>query len=432
MAQAPTPTLSDPASPAQPQASAPAARRGTNLPRMGDFNRSVIFDAIRRAPEGRSRVELVEMTGLSTQTVSNIARRLLDDALIVEAGKTSAAGLGKPRTILRLNPDGLYAAGVHIDPAVMTFVLLDLTGRVVAHSRLKTPKAADPDHVMARIHDRFEQLVADSGIAREKIVGLGLAAPGPIDQERGTIVDPPNLHGWHRVPLRDALERSTGLPVLVDKDVTAAAVAETWVGGESGTGSFVFFYIGTGIGAGLVLDDELMRGVSGNAGEIGHIVADPDGPPCFCGQRGCIAVTITPQAMVDEAEDAGVLAPAPHETPREIDAQFDLLCEAAAAGDASAAAILDRAADRTARTVAVLTNLLDVDRVVFGGPFWARLEARYLERIPPHLDEYSATAALRRIEVAGTGVGDDVAAIGAASLVLERSFTPSATRLLLG
>lgn len=409
------------------------ARRGTNLPRMGDFNRSVIFDAIRRAPEGRSRVELVEMTGLSTQTVSNIARRLLDDELIVEAGKTSAAGLGKPRTMLRLNPVGLYAAGVHIDPAVMTFVLLDLTGQVVAHARHRTPDASDPAHVMERIRDLVERLVADSGIARDKIVGLGLAAPGPIDQERGTIVDPPNLHGWHRVPLRDALEDATGLPVLVDKDVTAAAVAETWAGGASGAGSFVFLYLGTGIGAGLVVGDELVRGVSGNAGEIGHIVADPDGPVCSCGLRGCIAVTITPQAMVEEAERLGVLrADAARESAPEIDAQFDRLCAAADAGNAVAAGILDLAADRTAHAVAVITNLLDVDRVVFGGPFWARLEARYLARVTPRLGEYSATAALRELEVVGTGVGEDVAAIGAASLVLERTFAPTANRLLLG
>lgn len=413
------------------RAPAPAARRGTNLPRMGDFNRSVIFDAIRRAPEGRSRVELVDITGLSTQTVSNIARRLLDEGLIVEAGKTSAAGLGKPRTLLRLHPEGMYAAGVHIDPAVMTFVLLDLTGNVVAHARARTPKANEPGLVMRRIHDRFEKLVTDSGVAREKIVGLGLAAPGPIDQERGTIVDPPNLHGWHRVPLRDSLERATALPVLVDKDVTAAATAESWAGGESGTGSFVFFYLGTGIGAGLVLGDELMRGVSGNAGEIGHIVADPEGPPCDCGRRGCIAVTCTPLALVIEAERLGTIPEAPHDAARDVDAQFTLLCRAASAGDVTAGDILDRAADRTARAIAVLTNLLDVDRVVLGGPFWARLSARYLERIPPLLGEYSATASLRSVAVVGTGVGEDVGAVGAACLVLGRVLMPSAARLLL-
>ena len=411
------------------------ARRGTNLPRMGDFNRSVVFDAIRRAPEGRSRVELVEMSGLSTQTVSNIARWLLDQELIVEAGK-ERAGIGKPRTLLRLNRTGMFAVGVHIDPAVMTFVVLDLVGGVVAHSRMRTPKANRPERVMALIHDGIEQLIADSAVPRDKIVGVGVGAPGPIDQERGTIVDPPHLVDWHRVPLRDALEASTGLPVLVDKDVTAAAVAETWAGGPSGAGSFVFMYLGTGVGAGLVMHDELMRGVSGNAGEIGHIVTDPDGPVCWCGQRGCVAVTCTPQAMVEAAERAEIIPETRHAATlqrdaRDVDAQFTRLCRVAAGGDAAAGDILNRAAERTARAVAVLTNLLDVDRVVFGGPAWQRVSDRYLERIPPLLDEFSATGALRRVPVVGTGVGDDVGAVGAACLVLEHTFTPSAARLLL-
>ena len=407
------------------------ARRGTNLPRMGDFNQSVVFDAIRRSPEGRSRVELVAATGLSAQTISNVVRRLLESGLVQEAGKASS-GLGKPRTMLRPNPDGMYAAGVHIDPAVMTFVVLDLTGQVVVHSRKRTPIANDPGRVMASIHDGLDRLIGSSGVRRQKIVGLGVAAPGPIDVARGTIVDPPHLLGWHRVPLRDALAESTDLPVLVDKDVTAAAVAEIWTGGANGVGSFVFFYIGTGIGAGLVIDDEVMRGVSGNAGELGHIVVDPGGPPCTCGLRGCIAVTCTPQALVAEAERIGVLADTRLRSgAHDVDVRFTQLCELAGAGHAGALDILERSSARTAKAVSVLTDLLDVDRVVFGGPFWQRLAPYYLERIPKLLDELSVTRSIRNVPVVGTGVGEDVGAVGAACLVLERTLGPSATRLLL-
>ncbi|WP_448811233.1 ROK family protein [Agromyces bauzanensis] len=402
---------------------------------MGDFNRSVIFDAIRRAPNGRSRVELVEITGLSTQTVSNIARWLLDQDLIVEAGKAHS-GVGKPRTLLRLNPTGMYAAGVHVDPAVMTYVVLDLAGGVVAHARRETPEANEPEQVMRLIREGIERLIDESGVARDQLVGLGVAVPGPIDHDHGTIVDPPHLIGWHHVQLRDSLEQAIGLPVLVDKDVTAAAVAETWAGGANGTGSFVFLYLGTGVGAGLVLGDELMRGVSGNAGEVGHIVTDPAGPECWCGQRGCVAVTCTPQAIVEEAERTGVIAETRHadvllRDPRDVDAQLTRLCAAADDGDGAARAVLERAAARTSRAVAVLTNLLDVDRVVFGGPAWQRLSAVYLSAVPPMLGALSATGALRQVPVVGTGVGEDVGAVGAACLVLEHTFMPSSARLLL-
>ena len=398
---------------------------------MGDFNLTVILDAIRRSPGGLSRVELAQIVGLSPQTISNISRRLLDQSLIVEAGK-EGTGPGKPRTMLRLNPAGMYAVGVHLDPAVLTFVVLDLVGAVVKHSRVKTPSGTDPGAVIGTIAAEINQLVEDSGVDRAKIAGLGVASPGPIDLEEGTVVDPPLLLGWHRVPLRDALAEATGLSTLVDKDVTSAAVAETWAGGPSGAGSFVFMYMGTGIGCGIVLNDEVIRGTSGNAGEIGHILVDPDGPPCDCGIRGCVKSTCIPQVLVAQAEAAGILdgsrqdrsAPA-------IQDSFAELCTAAYAGNEKAAEIIDKSAVLVARAVSSVTNTLDVDRVVFGGPFWTSLSQAYLARIPELVEENSATRKIHAIEVVGTGVGEDVAAIGAACLVLEHTLAPRSQRLLL-
>ncbi len=407
------------------------ARRGTNLPAMGEFNQSVILDSIRRAPSGLSRVELSKATGLAPQTISNICRRLLDTELIVEAGRASS-GPGKPRTLLRLNPGGRYAIGVHLDPTVMTFVMLDLTGAVVAHERRRTPTVTNPERIIGEISSSLAKLIQRSGVPREKIGGVGIAAPGPIDRDTGTVVDPPHLIGWHRVPLRDALAEATGLPAVLDKDVTAAAVAEMWAGGSNGVGSFIFFYLGTGIGAGLVVQDEVLRGSSDNAGEIGHIVTDPGGPPCFCGLRGCIAVSCMPQALVQEAELLGVLeATTMGSDTRTVDARFTELCDAAAEGNAVAREIIDRSAVRISKAVAVVANLLDVDRVVFGGPFWSRLSEHYLRRVPQLLEEARATRSIHRITVTGSELGEDVAAIGAACLILDRALTPHPKALLL-
>ncbi|WP_311380142.1 ROK family transcriptional regulator [Arthrobacter sp. ISL-72] len=409
----------------------PTPRRGTNLPRMGDFNLTVILDAIRRSSGGLSRVELAQIVGLSPQTISNISRRLLDQNLIVEAGK-EGSGPGKPRTILRLNPAGMYAVGVHLDPAVTTFVVLDLVGSVVRHSRINTPGASDPDGIIAIIATEIKDLVSASGVDPEKIAGLGVAAPGPINLDEGTVVDPPLLLGWDHVPLRDALAEATGLSTLVDKDVTSAAVAETWAGGPSGSGSFIFMYMGTGIGCGIVLNDEVVRGTSGNAGEIGHIIVDPDGPSCDCGLRGCVKSSSIPQVLVAQAESAGVLEVVRHPSGAlDIQESFAKLCDAADAGNTTAAGIIDHSAVLVARAVAVVTNTLDVERVVFGGPFWSLLAERYLDRVPDLLTENSAAREIHGIEVVGTGVGEDVGAVGAACLVLEHTLAPRAQRLLL-
>ena len=334
--------------------------------------------------------------------------------------------------MLRLNPAGMYAVGVHLDPAVLTFVLLDLVGAVVKHSRLKTPLGTDPGSIIDTIAAEIKQLIEDSGVDSAKVAGLGIASPGPIDLEEGAVVDPPLLPGWERVPLRDALAAATGLSTLLDKDVTAAAVAETWAGGPSGAGSFVFMYMGTGIGCGVVLNDEVVRGTSGNAGEIGHIIVDPDGPPCDCGQRGCVKSSAIPKVLVAQAEAAGVLdgSRADRSAPA-VQESFAELCALAYGGSEEALDILRKSAVLVSRAISAVTNVLDVDRIVFGGPFWTCLAPAYLEQIPDLVRDNSATRKIHGIEVVGTGVGEDVGAVGAACLVLEHTLAPRSQRLLL-
>ncbi|MEV5965447.1 ROK family transcriptional regulator [Kribbella sp. NPDC051952] len=404
-----------------------SVRRGTNLDRVGGFNDAVVLDAIRRG-EHLSRVELAEVTGLSGQAISNIIRRLLTAGLVREAGRLRGAGLGKPRTLLELEPTGQYAVGVHLDPAVVTVVLLDLTGEVIARRRVETPYADDPDVLIDRIAATIEDVITQAGAQRDRIIGVGIAAPGPIDVERGVVVNPPNLSAWHLVPLRDELRERTGLPVLLDKDVTAAASAEKWAGGG---GSFVFFYLGTGVGAGLVIGDEVVRGSSSNVGEVGHVIVDPEGPICYCGRRGCVGETSQPRYLVQQAVHAGVLAAGIDLDDRQaVDAAFTQLCAAAEVGPGLARAIVVALAERIAKVVEDIANLLDLQRVVFGGPHWEQLAPLFGDAVRTALDGRFLVRSVHPFEVAGTALGVDVGAIGAASLVLDQTFSPNPSVLL--
>ncbi|MEA5455451.1 ROK family transcriptional regulator [Sinomonas sp. JGH33] len=400
---------------------------------MGDFNLTVILDAIRRSEAGMSRVELAQLVGLSPQTISNISRRLLDQKLIVEAGK-EGSGPGKPRTILRLNPSGMYAIGVHLDPALITVVLLDLVGSVVEKRTFVTPQSHEPAEIVAAIAECVEELISLSGVSRSLIAGLGVAAPGPIDLDRGAVVGPPLLRGWVDVNLQDMVQTATGLPTTVDKDVTGAAVAEIWAGGPGGSGSFVFFYLGTGLGCGLVLNGEVYRGSSGNAGEIGHIIVDPDGPLCSdgCGMRGTIGTVLEPQVLVSQAVVAGILPVLPpNPTAREFQAAFARLSELVREGDETAIGIMSTAARSLAWGASVVGNLVDVERLVFGGPFWAPVADFVLDVLPNMVNDLLATRGIHHVDLAGTRLGEDVGAVGAACLVLERALAPRAERLLL-
>jgi predicted NBD/HSP70 family sugar kinase len=314
---------------------------------------------------------------------------------------------------------------------VITVVLLDLAGGVVGRFSARTP-SSEPPEVIAVMGSAIRDLIASSGVDRARIAGVGVAAPGPIDALRGTVLDPPLLRGWHHVHLRDRLADAIGLPVVLEKDTAAAAVGELWTGRRPADDTFVFLYLGTGIGAALALDGDVVRGRTRNLGEIGHIVVDPDGPVCGCGTRGCVAVTCSPAAIVRSAERLGALpAEGTSGDVRSDEARLIQLCAQADAGDSASLDVLRRAAEHTATLVAVLSDLLDVDRVVVGGPFWSMLSPVYLAEIPPLVDRSSVTRALRSVSIDGAVVGDDVGAVGAACVVLDAVLTPRTSALLL-
>jgi predicted NBD/HSP70 family sugar kinase len=404
-------------------------RRGTNLPAVGTFNQTVVLDAIRRSAGGLSRVEIAEQTGLASQTISNASRRLLDEGFIKETGK-KISGPGKPRVILELAPEGRLAVGVHLDPALITYAVIDLRGQVVAHTQTRTPSAAKPDDVIALMSASVEQIMQAPGVGRERVLGVGIASPGPIDAQRGILLDPPLLDGWRGVPLRDALARETGLPVLLEKDVNAAVVAELWLGAEDSRDDFAFFYLGTGIGVGLALAGEVFRGSSGNAGEGGTLVVPVSG--LVDGRRSdMLGRLATPGYLVAEAAAAQILPALDHRGLEDVDRDFRTLLRMADEGAEKPNQLLDRAADLIGSALVTVVNLLDVSEIVFGGPYWDLVAARFTPRIARVLDTSPDRRTHHEVALHVSTIGDDVAAVGAACLVLDEFLSPRPSSLLI-
>ncbi|APX33070.1 hypothetical protein BH708_10505 [Brachybacterium sp. P6-10-X1] len=400
-----------------------SARRGTNLPRVAEYNQVLVLDLIRRSP-GTSRSELVARTGLTMQTLSNICQRLLGAGLIRESGRVQA-GMGPPRIVYEVEPTGGYSLGLHIDPARLSIVLLDLAGDSVHSAMTPTPEVPGPSHIFDLIEEQIGILLAEADVSAELVTALGAATPGPLDVERGSVVGPPLLPGWGHVHLREELERRLGLTVVVEKDSTAAAIGEIWRSPREAE-NLAFLYLGTGVSAGLVLEGQALRGSGSTAGlshlgNIGHLTADPDGERCPCGGRGCVAVASLPAGIVERAIARGAL---PEETvatdARTVDAALtELHRRAEGDGDPVAAQILDNAARGFARVGMQLANLLDLDSVVFGGPQWPAFASACLRIVPELLNEHYVATADHRVEVRGTAVGGHVGAVGAASLAMS-------------
>ncbi|MGO4594940.1 ROK family transcriptional regulator [Leifsonia sp. 2TAF2] len=400
--------------------------RGTNLPRLADYNQAVILDLIRRDP-GTSRAELQRNSGLASQTVSNIARRLIDAGMVVESPPTEVVR-GRPSIPLTVNGDGAFAVGVHIDPARLTLVLVDVAGQVRHRQQLRIPQPSSPNDMTSLISVSTGRLIREFGIDRDRVLGLGIAAPGPLDVRTGVVLRPPQLPTWRDVHLRADLHDATGMPVLLDKDVTAAATAELR---SSASPDFLFLYLGSGVGASVVFGGQVLRGGSNNIGEIGDILVDPTAEDLgWGGRRGGLAAACVPEALVIQAAQAGVIPLPDLNDYLALDDACTTLSQLAAGGNPTASFILERAARRVAVGVGVLVNFLDVPRVVLGGPMWNRLSAVFLPLVEDAVRD-ELVVPRDSLEVVGSALSEQIAALGAAELVMDHFLAPHASVLLM-
>lgn len=317
-----------------------------------------------------------------------------------------------------------FTIGLDIGGTKILGALLGPDGGVVAQVRELTVRG--PEGIVSGAAGAVRDLVSDGGVTLADVSGVGLGVPGIVDHAAGAVRHAVNLGVREELPLAALLsQRLDGVPVVVENDLNVAAVGaahllerdETAPGGVPPRDDLAFVALGTGLAAGLVLDGELRRGVSGAAGEIGHVPVDPAGPECACGQRGCLETFASGTALA-AAWPARHGRPAPQE-----------LFEAAEAGDAAAVAVRDRFAAAVASAVRLLVLTVDVRHVVLGGGV-AQLGQPLLAAVQDALREQAkaspfltSLALHERVLLAPADV--PVAAVGAAVLGRARHTTRS-------
>jgi predicted NBD/HSP70 family sugar kinase len=398
---------------------------GTNLPKIRDYNQGVVLEAVRTG-EGASRVEIAEKTGLTAQTVSNIVRRLLDEGLIVEAGVTSSSG-GKPRTILQIKPDARYAVGVLVDRDEVALVIMALDGRIMARSRHALHPEQGPQMVLGEVSQAVQELVSQTEIDREKILGLGVGYPGPMNHETGVVFEPFDLMGWGQIHLKEILQELTGYPVIVDNDANVAAIGERWAGETQGAANFAFIFMGMGVGAGLFIQNQIYRGSTTNAGEFGHMTMNVAGPECFCGNQGCLEVYCSPARIIKAVRERLEKGEASCLEPENL--TLHCVTEAALVGDKVAREEIERSARMLARGVVSIASLLDLELVILGGKALGNVGEIYQTEAQRALDERLITRNVRRVCVELSHTMEEAGAVGAAALVLHEIYTPRLTGL---
>ena len=181
-----------------------------------------------------------------------------------------------------------YSIGVDIGGTKVAIAVVDDNGKIKEQSVILTDLGIAPEAMILKINGEISKVLKGSGVPMKNVAGIGIGAPGPLDSRQGVITCPPNLKTWIDIPIRKLVEQCFPVPVILENDANAAALAEKWIGAAKGNENFIYLTVSTGIGAGIIMDGKLLKGLKGNAGDIGHAVIDPSFGPCSCGQYGCL------------------------------------------------------------------------------------------------------------------------------------------------
>jgi predicted NBD/HSP70 family sugar kinase len=354
-----------------------------------------------------SRAELARELNLSPAAVTQVVRRLLDRGMVQHLAQGPSTG-GRPGQLIGLVGSAGRALGVKVAADHLAVVTARLDGQMLATETVPFDAAAGD--ALPRLAGVLAERITAAPGELPPLLGVGVAVPGIVRRPELGTVDADVL-GWRQLPVGRHLRGALGLPVVVENDVNALAVAEVLYGHGREVRDFLVLTVGRGIGLSIVTDGGVYRGGEGGAGEFGHFPIDEDGPVCGCGRRGCLEARLGEAGLVAWARERGVLGPRQ---------RFGALVRAADAGDAAAVALFADAGRLLGRAVAGVANVLDPDRIVVlgeGTAHWIHWDAAFRA-------EFSRRQIRRRGEttVVVDSWDDGSWALGAAALVLAAPF----------
>ncbi|MFA3843291.1 ROK family protein [Streptomyces sp. NBC_01474] len=371
----------------------------------------------------QSRVALGDQVELSRSKLAVEIERLLETGLVVQDGLAASRG-GRRSHNVRIAPS-LRFLGVDIGATSVDAAVTNAELEVLGHLSEPLDVREGPVAVFERVLALAAKL-REAGLA-EHFDGAGIGVPGPVRFPEGVPVAPPIMPGWDGFPIREVLSQELGCPVLVDNDVNLMALGEQQAGVARSVRDFLCVKVGTGIGCGIVVAGDVHRGVTGSAGDIGHIQVDPDGSPCACGNTGCLEAHFGGNALVRDAtalaqagrsaELAGRLEAMGRLTPEDVSA-------AAGAGDTASLELIRLGGTRTGQVIAGLVSFFNPGMVVIGGGLTG-LGHTLLASIRTQVYRQSLPLATGNLPIVLGELGQVAGVVGATRLISDHIFSPS-------
>jgi predicted NBD/HSP70 family sugar kinase len=381
---------------------------GTNLEYARSHNRRAVLEAVRLGG-ALSRADIARRTSLTIQTISNIVTELEDKGLLI-AGTINRNPRGQPSIPYSINPKGAASIGFHVARHGIIGVLTDLTGQVLAENEV-VADAVTPAVATPLVTTMFENLLNKAKVPMKKLLGVGVALPARFGIGTISTEGPTGLPGWNDPVTRAAFAQNLNVPIFIENDAVAAAIGEHHYGVARGINNFVMLYLDEGLGAGLFLGGHLFKGALSNAGEIGHMIVDPGGRLCPCGNHGCLERYVSLRAAFEFMNLNGK---------SKLSSPVDIL--EYSARDLSE--WIADAAPKLTTAINILETILDAETIVIGGLAATDIVESLIHAAHP----LSVSASIRpdrkfpRV-MAGT-VGRAATALGAAALPIFDEMNP--------
>lgn len=378
-----------------------------------------------RSTGGLSRSDLARQLGYSRATITGLVKDLIDRTIIREIADAESTG-GRPARILDFNASFAYVIGVDMGATSVDIALADFRGELLLRHRESIDVKQGPDPVLDRVAAIMQDLIQQAKIPNDKVRSIGIGVPGPVDFLNGVLSMPPIMPGWERYPIRTKIQETFPLAtVVVDNDVNVMALGELRSGVGKGVDNFIFVKVGTGIGAGIIVDGGIYRGSNGCAGDIGHIQADRNGPICHCGNVGCVEAMASGSALARQAMQAAQSGRSPILAEYLAAGVTSLTAEhigmAAHAGDKVAMELIKTSGTLIGEVLAGVVNFFNPSLILIGGGV-ANIGTQFLSTIRRGILSRSLPLSTQHLRIDYSPMGEDAGVIGAVALAIEHIF----------
>ena len=344
-----------------------------------EINRRIVLNLV-RDHQPVSRADLARRMDIGRGVVTSIIQELIGEGTIYE-GATGHAARGRRPTMLYVRTRDRFVVAVDVRFSRTFIMLSDFAGTQIALESFETIFA--PHALIAELVERIERLISTHGAAG-RCEGIGLVVPGMVERSSGRILLAPQL-GWRDVDIREPLAKGTGIPVHIENAPMACALAQMWLGQRGNSSdNFVYVTVSDGVGAGIVLNGQLIRGDSNSAGEFGHNPLDPDGPQCLCGAHGCWEAYTSNQATLSRYLGRELTPMWGQSTRQAVPLTIEDLIARARSGDARAASAIEATGHYLGVGIATIVNALNPSQVFLGGEItgaWDMIESAVREGI---------------------------------------------------